>query len=209
MTSRAAFLTRSTVLFLGLAAAGCGLFDTRIPDDPSEPPPRHVPSDPDSVLFNFEIGVEYRASGASQLSETLVDSFLMVLDDPDANRLGIEFVPRIDFERANRDFQTLRVGSNRIRMNFNYLPDIVRPLITGDRAFYDNLPYEFVLFNFVGTTEVIVERIAGLTDLTMQRQTNWAMLQWIDIADQDGATETYGYYMGFYSGLSAPRTISK
>jgi len=195
------------VLLVGLTTLGCGLFETRVPDDPSEPPPRRVPSDPDSVLFNFEIAVEYRASGASQLSEALVDTFVMVLDQPDANRLGIPFVPRIEFEKANRDWQTLRVGSNRVRMDFDEVA--VRPLITGDLAFYDNLPYVIEIFNYVGDTEVIVERIAGFADLTMQRDTNWAMLQWIDIADQDGATETYGYYMGFYSGLAAPGVIPR
>ena len=207
MSSRFANRTVSILFVLVIATAGCGLFNTREPDPPSEPPPRHVPSDPDSVLFNFEIAIEYRASGATQLSETLADTFVIVLDPPDALRLGIPFVPRLEFEKANRDFQTLRVGSNRIRMNFDNVS--VRPRITGDLAFYDNLPYEFEIFNFVGDQEVLIERIAGFSDMTMQRQTNWSILEWIDIADDEGPTETYGYYMGFYSGLAAPRTIPK
>jgi len=207
MSIQTAVRAGSLLLVLGLATAGCGLFATREPDPPSGPIPRHTPSDPDSVLFNFEIAIEYRASGATQLSETLADTFVMVLDPPDALRLGISFVPRLEFEKANRDFQTFRVGSNLIRMNFDNVT--VRPRITGDLAFYDNLPYEFEIFNFVGDQEVLIERIAGDTDLTMHRQTNWSILQWSDIADDDGATETYGYYMGFYSGLAAPRTIPK
>lgn len=203
MTANPLLRTLGMIFLCGLTAVGCGLFDTRIPDDPSGPPPRRVPSDPDSVLYNYEIAVEYRTSGASQLSEALADSFVMVLDTPDANELGIPFVPRIEFEKANRDWQTLRVGPNGVRMNFDNVS--VRPLITDKLAFYDNLPYEIELFNSGGT----VERIAGFADLTMIRDVNWAMLEWRDIADQDGATQTYGYYMGFYSGLAAPSAISR
>ena len=136
MKSRAAILAAVTAFIV----AGCGLFETREPEDPLPPPPRHTPSAPESVLYNFEQGLEFKVVGASQLSEALGPNFILLIDPPDQDDLnGLEAVPKPDFEKANRDFLSLRVGGNFLDMDFR--DDLVPPRPEGpDSAFYDDLP---------------------------------------------------------------------
>jgi hypothetical protein len=186
--------------------AGCGLFDVREPLPPIGDIPRRVPNNPDSVLYNVEIALEYRNAGASQLAEALGASFFIDLDAPDVIRLGgLEIVPKLDVERAARDFMQLRVRGSAVRMTLDNVT--VRPIGTADSAFYDDLPYVLEIYQ----GQNVLERVAGVADLsvTVQSNGNWALQRWVDIGDQDATTETFGYYMGFYSGLTAPRVVAK
>jgi hypothetical protein len=203
---RSAALSSLAALGLALVAGGCDLFDTREPFPPIGDIPRHVPNAPDSVLYNFEVALEYRIAGSSQLSEALGPQFFIALDPPDANRLGgLELVGKPDVERAVRDFMQLRVRNASVRMTMDNVT--VRPTGTADSAFYDDLPYTLEIFR----EGDVLERVAGFADLsvTVQQNGNWAFQRWVDIGDQDDLTETFGYYMGFYSGLTAPRVLPK
>jgi len=194
-----------------LTLAGCGYFAPRDPEEPGDAPPRHSPTEPESVLYNFEVALEYKVVGAPQLSESLDPDFLMELDVFDSNRLsGLMEIFKPEFERANRDFLSLRVQGNDI--DFKFRTDVV-PVdkISADLAFCDNLPYELLIYPHGGSITDTVEFIVGEVDLTLRSVTNWAILTWTDYDKPgDGVRhETYGYYMGFYSGLAAPGDILK
>lgn len=199
---RRALRATLAALVLGTALGGCGLFDTREPFPPIGEIPRRVPNHPDSVLYNFEVALEYRNAGTSQLAEALGPLFFIALDPPDVIRLGgLTLVEKQDVERAVRDFMQLRVRNAAVRMSLDNVA--VRPIGTADSVLYDNLPYVLEIFR----GEDVLERVAGFADLsvTVQQNGNWALQRWLDIGDQDAATETFGYYMGFYSGLTGPR----
>ena len=87
----------------------------------------------------------------------------------------------------------------------DFRDDLVPPRPEGpDSAFYDDLPYTLDIYRIVNNEEVIVERIEGTIDLGMVNTGNWAMGTWDDKRLSSSSNQTYGYYMGFYSGLSAP-----
>jgi hypothetical protein len=201
------FRAATLALVLTLTAAGCGLFEPREPDDPQDPPPRHQPTAPESVLFNFKVALEYKVVGASQLAETLDPDFRLVIYSVDRQELnGLEEIFKSEFERANRDFLSLRVGGNEVLVTFGeQAPEVV----SSDSAFYDDLPYTIEINPPAGQGSDPLEVIEGEVDLGMKSRTTWAIASWTDQPKEGSGNRRYGYYMGFYSGLAAPGDILK
>jgi hypothetical protein len=71
------------LLCAALSAPSCGVFDTREPNPPSESgqTPRESPINPDAVLFNYRMAVEY--GDQSQYEEALSEDFEFIPDEVD------------------------------------------------------------------------------------------------------------------------------
>ncbi|HEX7878652.1 MAG TPA: hypothetical protein VF720_04550, partial [Candidatus Eisenbacteria bacterium] len=201
---------RHAAMFAALATltlAGCGYFAPRDPDEPGDPPDRHAPTAPESVLFNFQQALQEKVLGAPQLAETIDPDFILDLDERDSDRLnGLQVIFKDEFETANRLFLSLRIGANDLSVLFDTTSTPLVPE-TADSAFYNRLPYKLLVFP--QGQSVAIDSIKGEVNLRFKRRTNWAIVAWEDFDVDQLRTETYGYYMGFYAGVSAPGDILK
>lgn len=198
--------TRLGLAALAVAATllgGCGLFDVRDPLPPIGEIPRHIPNAPDSVLFNFTIGWQYRTSGVSQIAEAMAQNFVIRLDPADVLRLGVDSLHKVEVEPAIRSFLQSRVKANQVRFIFRTEGLLLKD--QGSARYYDDLPYVMQIYTSTGGQEVVVDSLAGQVDLYFAEQSNssWAIIDWRD-SGGDSPAETYGYYVGFYAGVSAP-----
>lgn len=160
------------------AQPGCGLFSIRAP---VEPPagggiPRRAFIDPDSVLYNLEVAIDYRVDGLGLYDEALNERFSLVLDPLDAAELGTG-VDSLD--------KATDVGAQRLVSQDTSLADSVYFAfgdVQADRkdttAFYLDMPYQMYLYGPQGDTT----QVCGKADLTVVENTAgaWSLTRWVD-----------------------------
>ena len=170
---------------VALGLVGCGLFDIRDPQTPNPGPPEHFATEPDSVLLNFALGVEYEHSGVPALTRALADTFHLQLDPNDALPIyGISTVllSRSETESGWRAFLRRVVLTNDVEITFGAAEDIQTP-DGGSTQIWENVPYSLKLAS--GT-----EMAAGKADLTFRQKGDftWVIARWTDKITSASAT---------------------
>lgn len=167
--------------FLGLYGYGCGSFSIRDPVQPAGGGlscKRLNPSNEDSVLANFAQSIECKLDGTSLYSESLADSFWLIVDPLDV----ADMVEPRDSLSKSQDVaaQERRVSDAAAADTFSFSFGSMKPTETTDKtAFYLDMPYELFLIRQDSTQ---TDTIKGKADITVQEITTgtWALIRWVD-----------------------------
>jgi len=180
---------------LGAASLGCGSFDTRKPEPPSdEPIVQFLPTtNPQNVLTNIMAGIEGYASSNYRRSLTSDFRYIPPVTDPQlASELG-PFLPW-DFSKEDplwrqvlKDARTLSPVATVITWTWG-AASLVSVEGSDNRVYFDDLPYECRFQRGVS-----IKVYSGKVDLYLIEVNGaYTVYRWEDIQDDTG-NQTLGW----------------
>lgn len=185
---------------IGLAAPGCGLFEIRNPQDPSQNScARHQPNSYDSTVFNFEAGMACKIRGKTNLTEALGSNFRFILDPLDV--IGSRRPDSLEASQTligfDSFFQSL-LTEDRVFAEIRYrdLPADRNRTLPDGRQFFDDVVYEIRVTD--GKPNPTIRRVLnGVADIYfVDDGGNWTFDRWEDQAQSTGGAVTLGSVLG-------------
>jgi len=166
--------------FGGLALVfvfGCGVFDTREPEDPGnlDTIDLSTPTDPDTVLTNVRRSLEalLATAYASQINE----EFVFVPDPIDE----AEFPVVWGKDQEEQAHISILTDVDSVTLTWG---DAGEPNVDGDQQWYDNLPYSLAFSR--GQDDAVFSGIVDLYLLELANST-FQIIRWEDLSDGTGA----------------------
>jgi hypothetical protein len=200
---------RTTALLGALIAAvilgttgGCGFFDTRSVVQPigDVSVPKRDALDPDSVLWNYQVGVRYSFQGGGNLDDSLDEFFVMRLAFQDSADLSLGSMNKPQHLKAFEDRSF--VAGDTLWFEFPTFEDRDKDFISATEARYDTLSYIFQILQRVPgepDSATVVETYSGRATIYFVVLPNgdWVMRQWFDFEDPlNPSNQTWGRYLG-------------
>lgn len=190
------WIGRSSVVAIAIVMGGCGLFETRTPEQP--PPPTEGcrstsgTGGPLAVVLNIE---EFygRSSGTTCYSNTIDPTFAFHPDPQDSS----QFLPQVPFIEWN-DSVEVSVNSEISRVQrfiqVDFIDEYESPIFSTDQNTQTHFWNYEIRLAYVPSDTL---RFTGKADLTLQRGSNgeWKITAWID--HRGGPTDsTWGFLRG-------------
>lgn len=184
----------------GLSISGCGLFDIRDPQDPSQNScARHQPNAYDSTVFNFEAGMACKIRGKTNLTEALSTSFKFILDPLDVigSRRPDSLVASQTLTGFDSFFQSLLTEDRVVaEIRYRLLPPERNRTLADGRQFFDDVEYEIRVTD--GRPNPTIKRtLTGQADIYfLEDGGNWTLDRWVDQTRSTSGAVSLGSVLG-------------
>ena len=181
------------LLALAVAAPGCGLFDTRTPEEPENPVnidvrPRTFPS---NVVYNIRSAFQAGQQGIGVYDQNLAADFLFVPDEQDVLEL-----PRNPFESWNKDKEKTNMGS--VFDKYGELTLSLQLSAADDSTLADprtepQADSEVMFRSTPYTISAEDTLFAGKVDAYFRDNAGtWTIYKWVDVRDPSLGQKTFG-----------------
>lgn len=198
---RKAGIAATLAAVAGLLAAGCGLFETRDPEQPSTKADCGLPLTSGATATVFNLQQFFGRSGYETCYDNLIDSSFAFHPDLQDSSLFLPEAPFVDWNREVEINVNGKIATTADFILVQFLGKYADTIISPDQATEQRfLNYQVKIRDDSLLVANDTLRFTGKADLTLHRGSNgeWKVTSWLD--HRGGATpdSTWGRLRGIY-----------